>query len=117
MHFKVISVFLSALPSQYVHQVLLSLTLGPAAGDKGELVARPLSIQPPLVDVEALMTQADGLPPEQEQGFTSRRLSPFLYTGRPALHCPTSNLLERLSEFAEYLEVVKRILDISYRVR
>ena len=77
------------LPSQYLHLVLPSLTLGPASGDEGEFVALPLCIQGPVAVMELLMLQLEYL------SFTSRNLVPpstFLKTGRPELHLPTSNL-------------------------
>ena len=78
-------------PSQYLHLVTPSLTLGPASGDAGEFVPLPLCIQAPVAVVELLMLQ-----PETPSGTNRNLVSPstFLKTGRPSLHLPSSNLLE-----------------------
>jgi len=78
------------LPSQYLHLVTPSLTLGPASGDAGEFVALPLTIFATVEVVELLMYQA------VDPSFTRRNLvspSTFLKTGHPELHLPSSNLL------------------------
>ena len=100
MHFKVTSPSLTTPPSAYTHHVHPRLKLGPAAGQTGELVARPLPIQLLVADVEPGLISQPEYP-----SFTSRNLSSFpstfLYTGRPELHSPTSNLLKSVNEFSK----------------
>ena len=108
MHFKVISPSLTSPASEYTHWVHLRLTLGPASGERGELVARPLPIQLLVADVEPGLISHPEYP-----SFTSRNLSSFpstfLYTGRPELHSPTSSLLKSLNQLHKKKFVVMRI--------
>ena len=89
-------------PSQYVHLVTPSLTLGPASGDDGEFVAFPLAIQYSVAVMELLMVQV------VSPSFTIRNLvspSTFLKIGRPSLHLPSSNLLLESSINSLYLNI------------
>ena len=56
-HVTLMSPSIHLIPSQYLHLVPPSLTLGPASGDEGEFVALPLFIQPPVPVMWLLMYQ------------------------------------------------------------